>query len=146
MAKEQWPHPENQWPQMDFGTILVCGSLEIKPPVAGRNMAAQQGRPNLAGHNRLLQIIISESAHLIWVLRCERVILLKEHGIREIKSRWVQAINKRLTEDKITTTKINKDKRTRSLIKRTWEPLLKRTVEINSDWIHRREVLVGRRV
>src|SRR6266404_3410269 len=49
-------------------------------------------------------------------------------------------------EDKTTTMKINKDKQTRSLIKHTWEPLLKRDVEINSKWIHRCEVLVGRRV
>jgi hypothetical protein len=38
-----------------------------------------------AGAARLLQILLTESAHLIWVLRCERVI--QEKPILRAKSR-----------------------------------------------------------
>ena len=60
------------------------------------------------GATRLLQILISEAAHLIWVLRCERVIQEKRHEGREIVARWEKAINRRLTNDKITATIIKK--------------------------------------
>ena len=56
------------------------------------------------GATRLLQILISEAAHLIWVLRCERVIQVKIHNRDEIRLRWHKAINRRLTKDKINAT------------------------------------------
>ena len=49
----------------------------------------------------------------------------------------------RPTEDRLITTRIKKDKQTRSLIERTWEPLLEKDVELPPDWIHNSEVLVG---
>lgn len=66
--------------------------------------------PNLRkrGVSRLLQIMISEAVHLIWVLRCERVIQEKTHTPEEVKARWFKAINRRLTDDKITATVIRK--------------------------------------
>jgi hypothetical protein len=95
---------------------------------------------------RLLQIIISEAAYLIWVLRCERVIQERTHSESEIKTRWTRAINKRLTDDKITATKIKRDKATHLKVRSTWEDVLKRQGELPNDWIFNREVLVGRRL
>ncbi|KAH9008310.1 hypothetical protein EDB85DRAFT_1837444, partial [Lactarius pseudohatsudake] len=57
---------------------------------------------------RLLQILLSESAHLIWVTRCERTIQLKEHSTEEIERRWLAQINRRLINDKIIATKIKR--------------------------------------
>ncbi|KAH9025218.1 hypothetical protein EDB85DRAFT_1984442 [Lactarius pseudohatsudake] len=62
------------------------------------------------GATRLLQILISEAAHLIWVLRCERVIQGKQQNANETEARWFKAINRRLTEDKIAATKIKREK------------------------------------
>ncbi|KAH9023482.1 hypothetical protein EDB85DRAFT_312877 [Lactarius pseudohatsudake] len=62
------------------------------------------------GATRLLQILISEVAHLIWVLRCERVIQGKQQNANETEARWFKAINWRLTEDKIAGTKIKREK------------------------------------
>ena len=92
-----------------------------------------------------MQIIIMESAHLLWVLHCERVIREKRHLRREIESRWQLAINARLMDDKITATKIKQDKTFTNLIKATWEPLLHSLEEIPENWIDDSEVLVGRR-
>ncbi|KAI9462751.1 hypothetical protein F5148DRAFT_954742, partial [Russula earlei] len=57
------------------------------------------------GPTRLLQILISESAHLTWILRCESVIQGLQHGRALIATRWRNAINRRLTTDKLMTTK-----------------------------------------
>ena len=54
---------------------------------------------------RLLQIILSEAVHLIWVLRCERVIQEKTLNGQGVTKRWNRAINERLTTDRITAQK-----------------------------------------
>ncbi|KAF8488654.1 hypothetical protein F5888DRAFT_1949058, partial [Russula emetica] len=102
------------------------------------------------GAKRLLQILLSEAAHLIWVLRCERVIQDEEneertHTDREIRTRWFKAINARLTEDKITATRVKRNEQTLQRVKETWELALKRSADIPHNWIFIREVLVGRR-
>ena len=66
------------------------------------------------------------------------------HMKDKIKMRWLKAINTRLTKDKITATKIKRDEPTTRLIKKTWEPILKQYLDLPNDWLHYREVLVGR--
>jgi hypothetical protein len=65
----------------------------------------------------LLQILISESAHLIWVLRCERAMQNKSHTAQEARARWLRQINIRLTDDKIIPTKVKRDKASTRLVK-----------------------------
>jgi hypothetical protein len=96
--------------------------------------------------DRLLQILVSESAHLIWVLRCEHIINERSHTPTEIKSRWLRAINSRLIDDKIIATKIHHRKTSLKLVKSTWTKVLQKDGHIPWDWFHHREVLVGRRV
>ena len=76
---------------------------------------------DIRGATRLLQILISEAAHLIWVLRCERAIQEKTHNEGEIEGRWVKAINRRLTNEKITATRIKRGKKFTRLVEATWE-------------------------
>ncbi|KAH9164745.1 hypothetical protein EDB89DRAFT_1859027 [Lactarius sanguifluus] len=146
MARETWPHPQDSWPQIDFGTILGCGSLATTAP---ENQAQQdragQNRTNFSGPNRLRHILVSESAYLIWVLRCERVIKMKTHSAQEIKNRWLRAINERLTNDKITTTKIKRSNAMMQSVDSTWKAALSREWELPPNWIIHSEVLVGRR-
>jgi hypothetical protein len=92
------------------------------------------------GTKRLSQILILESAHLIWVLRCERT-----HTGPEIQALWPQAINFRLSEDKVTAARIIRDESYTAMIANTWEPILSRdSILLNPrNWIHNSEVLVG---
>lgn len=144
LAREHWPHENPQWPNITLGMILGCGSIvRISHPEP--NNEENQGRRTETGAVRLLQILITESAHLIWVLRCERVIQQKNHSISEIKNRWVTNINKRLTEDKIIATKIKRDKTSKQKVRSTWEALLKKTWELPNEWIRNRVFLLGRR-
>ncbi|KAH9022517.1 ribonuclease H-like protein, partial [Lactarius deliciosus] len=146
MARETWPHPQDNWPQINFGTILGCGSLATTAPEnQAQQDRAERNRTNLSGPNRLLHILVSESAYLIWVLRCERVIKLKIHSAQEIKNRWLKAINERLTNDKITATKIKRSNAMVQSVDSTWKAALSREWELPPNWIIHSEVLVGMR-
>ena len=104
----------------------------------------RNGRITHWEETRLLQILLSESAYLIWVLRCERAIQGMRHTENEIKRWWLQAINKRLTNDKITATQIKREDRFTNLVVNTWEQALNKEWELPINWIHDSEVLVGR--
>jgi hypothetical protein len=71
LAKSTWPHPHHLWPEISIGLIMGCGSINI-PGANERAPQLPNNRPR--GASKLLQILISEAAHLIWVLKCERVI------------------------------------------------------------------------
>ena len=142
-AKETWPHQEIPWPEISLGIILGCGAITIAD-IPNDATHRQFPVPKRAAA-RLMRILITESAHLIWVLRCERVMQGKTHTEREIRSRWTRTINKRLTEDRIITTKIKRDTAAKQLVTDTWEHVLKRSGDLPSRWLTQREFLVGRR-
>ena len=144
LAKEFWPHTTIPWPNINFGLILGCGSVsthqendQAQPPQNNETHQTSIGK-------RLLQILISESAHLIWVLRCERVIQGKNLTANEITARWQRVMNKRLTEDKTIATLIKRDQYTIQRTRSTWEKALMKQGEIPEAWIYHDEVLVGR--
>jgi hypothetical protein len=87
--------------------ILRTGCLKIK-----RQCTHNIRHKNVTnkGATHLLHILISESAHLIWVLRCERVIREIKHKDNEIRARWLSLINDRLMEDRTITSTIKKTK------------------------------------
>ena len=144
-ASELWLHENTPWPGISIGTILGCGS--ISPPVPlEENNNDNQRHLNKKGTARLLQILISESTHLIWVLWCERVIQERVHNGNEIKARWKDAINKRFTDDRIIATQIKKDQAHLKRLKDTREPVLEREGNLPNQWTHNPEVLVGMRV
>jgi len=140
LAKNLWPHRNTPWPEVSLGTILGCGCIHLHPNRPRRNNQ-QPGRMTLQGPTRLLQILLSESAYLIWTLRCERVIQEKQLSEEKIRRRWYRAINKRLTIDKVTTTKIKRNDKFTKLIMETWEPVLRKDNEIPGNWLYRSEVL-----
>ena len=147
LARTTWPHDNLPWPGNDLGTILGCGCLTVQYNAnQNQDQDRQLNNAHLKGASRLLHILLSESAFLIWVLRCERVIHEKIHSYQEIQSRWLRTINERLTEDKITATKIKRNKGFTNLIVNTWEKVLTKEGDLPNDWTNRREVLVGSRV
>ncbi|KAH9988298.1 hypothetical protein BJV77DRAFT_1022364 [Russula vinacea] len=87
LAEESWPQKNPRWLEITLGTILGCGSIALINPPNLDEEGNQERRSN-SGAVRLLQILLTESAHLIWVLRCERVIQQKNHNANEITTRW----------------------------------------------------------
>ena len=53
-------------------------------------------------------------------------------------------INRRLTEDKLIATKIQRDKTAFKRAKDTWEKLLEKQGDLPHMWMYNNEVLVGR--
>ncbi|KAG1770152.1 hypothetical protein EV702DRAFT_953869, partial [Suillus placidus] len=87
-AKDLWLKSKSQWPNIKFSTILGCNLAIL------RNT---KGKKKL-GSTTLFKIIILESAHLIWKLRCQRAIKFggdkeKYHSETEILNKWIHAIN-----------------------------------------------------
>jgi len=145
LAKEAWPHTNIPWPETNLGTILGCGCLSVSQAIANPRQPPDQNprSAHLRGASCLLKILISELAFLIWALYCERVIHEKNHTHQEIKSRWLNIINSRLTKDKIATSKIKRNKGFTTLVLNIWEKVLHKENNIPNNWINMHEVLVG---
>ncbi|KDQ65134.1 hypothetical protein JAAARDRAFT_117279 [Jaapia argillacea MUCL 33604] len=103
LAKGLWPASHGEWPQLTIRSIMACGSLKIKPANNGGNANQEERRNNakMKGASRLLRILVSESAHLIWAIRCLWVIQDVTLTVEVMQQRWLTAIGWRLTIDRI---------------------------------------------
>ena len=135
LARNLWPHRNCPWPEITLGTILGCGCINLQSDRPRGHHTQQHKKMTHRGPTRLLQILLSESAYLIWVLRCERVIQEKHLSEEEIRTRWYRAINERLTIDKVTATKIRRNSTFTKLIEETWGPALRKEKEPQVNWI-----------
>ncbi|KZV95713.1 hypothetical protein EXIGLDRAFT_610125 [Exidia glandulosa HHB12029] len=128
------------WPVLDLGSVLGCMLLEFSP----------EDKPN-SGLTRAMRIIISESAFLIWKLRCERRIeheddLDNSPSREEITGRWQMAINARVSHDRHLTNKRRYGRKAldEDLVLKTWDGLLELPENVPANWIRHPGVLVGR--
>ncbi|KAI9574077.1 hypothetical protein HD554DRAFT_2055040 [Boletus coccyginus] len=90
VVRRTWPTSHPEWQHPTLGQILGAGSISPPHTTDLKHITTEQARA------RLLRIIISESSHLIWVLRCERVISERSHNEKEIATRWLDKVNLRL--------------------------------------------------
>ena len=149
LAKRTWPHNCAPWPELSLGTIMGCGCLSAQTKEdnnqdAQRNKQREWSNDQHKGAGRLLQILISKVAHLIWVMRCKRVIQERTHSMEEIEQRWYKVINRRLTDNRIIVTVIKQGTPLTQLVEATWEAVLGKISDLPIEWIKNREVLVGR--
>jgi len=136
LARQTWPTSFGLWPAIHLGLILGCRSIAL--PLQNDDKVIR------CGPSRLLCILISESAHLIWVLRCERTIREVNHPTETVKSRWHNKINQRIDLDRHLTSMYNRKPVTKKLVEDTWQAiLLEQLPSLEEDWITNFEVLVG---
>ncbi|KAI0039558.1 hypothetical protein FA95DRAFT_1503987 [Auriscalpium vulgare] len=140
LARDLWPHDPGLWPPYSLGSVLAAGAL-CTPAPDGEAQERPPAPP--PGPSRLLRILVSESAHMIWVLRCERVIGGRRHTPQQIVSRWRRAILDRLVTDRITACKIIRTGAARSLVAKTWAGTLADEGQVPDNWAKCPEVLVG---
>jgi ribonuclease HI len=138
--KEVWELASELW-------VLKTGE-ELPKPTMGQIMACAATKKKDAGTSRLYRILVSESAHLVWRLRNERVIQQKDAAsILEIHNRWLHAINNRLLIDCAMTNRNKYGKRAikTAVVKQTWKGVLKDESILPKEWTRTREVgvLVG---
>ena len=135
LAKRLWPTNHPQWQDPSLGILLGCGSIALEPT---------ETHPDTKAPSRLLRILLSEAAHLTWVLRCERTIQGATHSPAAVETRWRTKINQRITTDRFLATFHEQKSLTRNLVYNTWTPTLHRLCpDLDPDWVSKHEVLVG---
>ncbi|KAG8216187.1 hypothetical protein J3R82DRAFT_8211 [Butyriboletus roseoflavus] len=73
----------------------------------------------IRGKTRLKRILISEAAHLLWTLRCNRVICGQSYTRTAITTKWKHTIDTRLDIDR-RLTKANRKQYTKTKVLHTW--------------------------
>ena len=96
----------------------------------------------------MYRILISETVYLIWKLQNERRIRDNEGTVQtdeEVTTRWANAMNKRLTIDRILTNKaqFKKNAIEKSTVKGTWSNCLRNKERLPANWPSAKGVLVG---
>jgi len=138
-VKNLWLKKHETWPELlNIGRITGCGLIEF---------TGQRGKV-LRGESRAYKILMSESAHLIWKLRCERVHNGKPENEwpkeAEIHNRWLAAINTRLILDRSSTNrKYGKKAIKQGIVLSTWKKMLKNEKNLPENWLKSPGVLVG---
>ena len=151
LAKELWGRTGHDWPGQNLATVTAGGLLQFEPPPPPEDGEKKKKKKWRDGRQRLLTIILSESAYLIWKLRNERRIRNEEnpefeHTRKEIINRWYKTLDNRLTLDRAMANpaKFAKKALDPDLVRRTWRGVLKDEQNLPKDWIREGEVLVGR--
>ena len=141
LAEELWSLRGLPWTTPRLGTILGCGLAAYQ---------LEEGNCKLTGANRLYAIIVSESAHLIWRLRCKWKIsegatpekIPSDDAVREM---WLRNINRRLQLEMLQTDKLRYGRKTlnSTLVEKTWWGVLRNQELLSDDWLKGTGVLVG---
>ena len=142
LAERLWPHSAEEWPEIKIGTILGSGLIKGRPDETENDNDKHAQRKN-KGKARLLRILLSETAHLIWVLHCERVIQDKTHLPASTQNRWLTKINRRLDTDRVIANKIDRRTQTKRKVYATWNPVITKNSQEHNEWLDKPEVLVG---
>jgi hypothetical protein len=138
LVKELWEKMSLPWIEPHLGIILSCGLTNLK--------GADRKRKSC--ESRLYRILVSESAHLIWKLRLERIIGGKPpHSEREITRRWRKCVENRIAIDcMMMSKKYGKRTLTKRLGKGTWTKVVIDADILSEPFIGGTGVLAGRGV
>lgn len=140
-AKKLWTQKTNiRWPAVSFGTILGCRAIHFPKHNSSHRL----------GLERFYKILITESAHLIWVIRCEHLFgredRLPGHNptTKEIQARWAKLLNICFNLDRaITRTQMGEQALPYKPYLDTWEGTFANSNSLPEDWAYFKGVLVG---
>ncbi|KAK0431226.1 hypothetical protein EV421DRAFT_1720723, partial [Armillaria borealis] len=141
LTEELWMKKHNKWYKPTLGLILGSLLVVTKDNKGKRHTSV----------TRLYRIIISEAAHLIWKICCQRRIARgddvpeKWHKEDEICNVWFKIINQRLTLDWLAANprKYSIKATKKTIVLKMWSGVLENEILLPEDWIHQRRVLVG---
>ncbi|KAG2085763.1 hypothetical protein BD769DRAFT_1717572, partial [Suillus cothurnatus] len=143
LAEATWPTKHGTWPRPHIGLILGCGAIYIPNTEQNRTINKKNNNaPFKKGASHLLRILISESAYLIWIIRCERVIRESTHNEDSVRRRWRNAIDRRLQLDRALASKTRRNTKMINKVRSTWNEVLLNQ-QPQDDWVTNLEVLVG---
>ncbi|KAH9831279.1 uncharacterized protein C8Q71DRAFT_715833 [Rhodofomes roseus] len=139
MAGNLWQRKQAAWTKPDLNGILSVG---MRRWISER----KKRRPFV---ERMWRILISETAYLIWCLRCERTIGHASdeqwtHSMPELRARWGSTLNRRLHLDIAMTHKRHgRAAIWPTLVTGTWCGTLRDEIALPDDWTKINRVLVG---
>lgn len=107
LAEKLWHNKYEEEITPGFGGILGCGLSNFEREGA-----------RMTGKNRLYRIVVSESAFMIWKIRCERQIGGRNHSDIEIHNKWVGIMNQRLALDCTLSNRTRYGRK--AMVKNTW--------------------------
>lgn len=128
----------NFWPKItNSGAVMACAQADFRSSTGIKQ----------TGASRLYRILISESAYLIWKLRCKRIFDPPKNGEEmtetEIQNRWIKTINLRLKLDiAITNPKYEKKATPRAKVLKTWRGTIMNERDLPDDWTRTKKVVI----
>lgn len=132
LARKAWEKTGLPWPHLTVDLIIGIGLSDIQT----------DGGKSLRGRTRLYQILVSESAYLIWLLRCEWRIgreqnTLELHTENEITARWKKTMETRLRIDWALTSRLayGKKAQRKELVAETWHNVAKDRKSLRPDLV-----------
>ncbi|KAJ7072447.1 hypothetical protein C8F01DRAFT_971956 [Mycena amicta] len=137
-AKCNWAKTGHEWPVNTIGAVMGCATATFK------NTKGKTAK----GTTRLFQILVSESAFMIWKLRNERRIEpdVDTHSKQEVLNRWYAALNSRLEIDRVLANRSSKGSLVSlnpTLVLDTWSKIITNTNILPVNWLREPRVLVG---
>ncbi|TFK78243.1 hypothetical protein K466DRAFT_615492 [Polyporus arcularius HHB13444] len=136
LLKELWLLTEAGWMEPCWGTAFGAACAVFKTDT-GRRRAATES---------LWCILCTEALHLIWKLRCERVIQREgeEFTVQYVTNRFFSTLESRLGLDRRTAVRARgKFSLTPSEVDRIWSPILNEGKDLPPGWVVNCGVLVG---
>ncbi|PBK66451.1 ribonuclease H-like protein [Armillaria solidipes] len=141
LARELWEGKGLEWIPQTYGLALGATLVQIRTRKGTVDRAA----------TRLYRILMTETVHLIWKIRCQRRIQRGDdspeswHTRDEVHNLWVAAMNRRLTIDRALVNKYRYGTKAlkKSMVLSTWEGTLLDEGALPEDWIDQCGVLVG---
>ncbi|KAG6815773.1 hypothetical protein H0H93_009054 [Arthromyces matolae] len=138
LTKTLWEKTNSPWKAPTLGLALGSQLVNTERSKADR------------GLNNLFTILITESAYLIWNLRCEWRIRRKSdpaalHSKTEITNRWKKHIQNKIRMDYLTSdqTKMGVKARDRTEVDNTWRHIIPPDENETLDWRRVTGVLAG---
>ena len=142
-----WEHARSLWEKKDLVWQPVCLESLLSAGIPTEVMPNTHAKQ---AHARLWRILVTESAHLIWRMRCERVIGHEgearwRHTEKAVTTQWLRVMNDRMRQD-ITRTnpRFGRMALSTEVVEETWRNLVPPPARASGNWIEKIDrVLVG---
>ncbi len=136
LLKKVWMLTETVWHEPCWGTTLGAACAVFKTADGTRKTATEQ----------LWCILATEALHLIWKMRCERIIQNKgkQFSEREVTNRFYATMDSRLNLDRRTAARAKGKRALKPQdVERIWRPVLANRFDLPPRWVSNGGVLVG---
>ncbi|KAI9059934.1 hypothetical protein FKP32DRAFT_1578912, partial [Trametes sanguinea] len=136
LMESLWRSTGEDWCAPGWGTILGAPCVTFSAPDGSRKHIVEAR----------WTILATETAYMIWKLRCERGIQAegKRYTAPEAANRWRKTIDDRLKIDRRMTAKsLGKNALQEAEVDAIWRPMLHDSTVLPTDWVQNNGVLVG---